>query len=153
MFGAVAMPVTLPLSPGSCGAPSLVWGVPGIKHLRPPRGDQSHRPALTTLPPLHPHMFVVVCTQVPMQTSLPTATNAVKFAKRATSAAFFKHQQNQLLALPAAVAGEKGKTKQLFKEELGIASPHKVPFLISRRKFHLAKSDYDHAMPPALHQP
>lgn len=89
-----------------------------------------------------------------MQTSLPAATDAVGFAKWATSASFFKQQQNQLLALPAAVAGGKGKTKQLFKEELGIASPHKVPFLSSRRKYHLAESGYDHATPTAdLHQP
>lgn len=111
-------------------------------------------PARSHHPPSTPSPHVCGSVHSGAHADLPTAaTNAVEFAKRATSAAFFKHQQNQLLALPAAVAGEKGKTKQLFKEELGIASPHKVPFLSSRRKFHLAKSDYDHAMPPALHQP
>lgn len=76
------------------------WGISGIStwavSMRPPHRDQSHQPALTTLPPLHPHTFVVALTQVPRQTSLPTATDAVSFAKQANFASFFKQQQLQL---------------------------------------------------------
>lgn len=107
-------------------------------------GDQSHQPTLTTLLPLCPYMFIVAHTQVSMQTSLHAATDVVSFAKHTTFAVFQGTAATAFPTLSAAAAagGKDDKMEQLLKERLGIALLHKVPFLSSRKKHHLAESGY-----------